>query len=180
MLEQFTWQQFLIAALVLSLIWYAVLILLFYRKKIIDAIQKKRMSGGPRIQSSYNPREQKKTESSSEEDRDALIGKTALPDGVTEVGMDLYSFAPKEDADPDADKVARLGLVPDVLEEIKTVITIIGTEGGTKEDFFSLFKLVSAKYPMMRDSPHRNYVNDYIRENVPFTLSQEDVDKLWN
>lgn len=180
MLEPFTWQQFLIAALVLSLIWYAVLILLFYRKKIIDAIQKKRMSGGPRIQSSYNPREQKETENSLEENRDALIGKIALPEGVTEVGMDLFSFAPKLDADPDADKIARLGLVPDVLEEIKTVITIVRTEGGTKDDFISLFKLISSKYPNIKDSKYRQFLDEHIWQNLPFKISQEELDNLWS
>ena len=38
MLQQFTWQQFLVATLVLTLIWYLAVILIFYRKSTINRL----------------------------------------------------------------------------------------------------------------------------------------------
>lgn len=179
MLQQFTWQQFLIAALLLSLIWYAVLILLFYRKKLNDGL-KKRLPGGPRSQSSYNPRADDEDHARTEPEANDLIGKTAQPEGVTEVEMNMFSFAPKEDIDQDQDRDARLGLIPDVLEEIKTISSILETEGGSKEDFISLFKLINSKYPGIKDSKYRQSLDEHIRQSLPFEISQEELDKLWS
>ena len=42
MLQHFTWQQFLIAALIFTAIWYVVIALLLYRKELNDFINGKR------------------------------------------------------------------------------------------------------------------------------------------
>ena len=47
MLKHFTWQQFLVAALVLSIIWYTVIILLFYRHRVQDYLSGKSKDSNP-------------------------------------------------------------------------------------------------------------------------------------
>jgi len=71
-------------------------------------------------------------------------------------------------------------VVPDVLEELKSIFYILETRQGTKADFISLFGLVSAKYPNIKGTANQQALNDYIRENVLFPMSDEELDSLWN
>ncbi len=48
------------------------------------------------------------------------------------------------------ERETQLGLVPDVLEELKSIFHILETEGGGKSDFISLFGMVSAKYAKIK------------------------------
>ncbi len=172
MLEQFTWQQFLIAAMILSLVWYAVIVLLYYRKDIAKFKSKDDHKQPERLQREWEE------ELEDEPEEDTLMGRTKEPEGVSSVPMDALRFAPKEE-DPDDYRDTALGIVPDVLEELKSIFHILENEGGTKEDFISLFALVSSKYTKIKGTPNQQALNEYIRENVLFPISDEELDQLW-
>jgi len=178
MLHFFTWQQFLIAALIFTIGWYVVIFFLFFKGKISNALPGRSKSKQPE-------RLKREWEEDLEDDPDdeSLIGKQSLPDGVSEVEMHMLGFAPKvqKDAEHDKDEYRdmELGIVPDVLEELKTIFHILEKENGKAEDFISLFSLVKAKYPKIRNTPNEEAINEYIRENLPFEISDEDLDSLW-
>jgi hypothetical protein len=173
MLHQFTWQQFLIATLIFTLAWYVVVILLFYRHKIAAILSGKSALYQPeRLQRDW----EEELEDYPEDEE--LIGKQALPDGVSEVEMHMLGFAPKVH-DENEYRDTQLGIVPDVLEELKTIFHILENENGKVEDFISLFSLVKAKYPRVRNTPNEAAINEYIRENLPFEISGEELDSLW-
>lgn len=194
MLQHFTWQQFLVAALILSLIWYGAVILVFFRKQLQEILNGKRKPAGPPEPLPHAWEEDYEDEPVND---DELMGKPALPEGMTRLSMAQFGFAPdvseteveqeanenweedfeKETTDDDRD--TRLGLLPDVLEELKTIFHILETEQGTKEDFISLFALVSSKYPKIRRTSNQRALNEYIRENVLFPISDEELDSLW-
>ncbi len=174
MLHQFTWQQFLIAALILTLVWYIAIILLYYRSKILDLF-----SAGSKLK---QPEKLKREweEELEEDDNDDLIGKQAIPEGVSEVEMHMLGFAPKVKKDiREDDQDTQLGLIPDVLEELKGIYRILEKENGNKEHFISLFKLVTSKYPKIKGTANQQALNDYIRENLSFSISDEELDNLW-
>ncbi|MHB1178812.1 MAG: hypothetical protein ACYCZO_10835 [Daejeonella sp.] len=176
MLHQFTWQQFLIAALILTLVWYIAIILLYYRTKILDLFSKKSKHKQPeKLKREWE-------EELEEDDNDDLIGRQAVPEGVSEVEMHMFGFAPiiKKETNPEHDKDTQLGLVPDVLEELKGIFRILEKENGSKEDFISLFKLVSSKYPKVKGTSNQQALNEHIRENLPFHISDEELANLWN
>src|SRR5260370_19594984 len=93
MLIHFTWQHFLVAALILYFIWYAMVILLFYRKEITDFLSGKR---GPVKPSEPLPHVwEEDLENENFEDEDNLMGKPALPEGMSRLSMSQFGFAPK-------------------------------------------------------------------------------------
>jgi hypothetical protein len=194
LLQHYTWQQFLIAALLLSLIWYAALILAFYREKIDDFLngRHKRPAHAQPVPHAW---EEDYENEYTEQEEESLMGKTALPEGMSRVSMNMFGFAPlpenSEQAhaafeenetagkrEPD-EKDTRLGIIPDVLEELKSIFHILETEQGTKADFISLFTLVSSKYPTIKGTSNQQVLNEYIRENVLFPISDEELDSLW-
>jgi len=169
MLHQITWQQYTVFVLAFLLVWYAVVWLKYFRKSANDSVQ---------------PNEHLEHRDFEDDEPEDLLGKSAEEYGVSTVDSDELNFAPDEDAfEPETTSVDETeelqGLVPDVLEEIKTVIQTVESGEGTKEDFISLFKLVSSKYPQIADSRHLEAINEWIIENVPFELTEEELYQLW-
>lgn len=198
MLHQFTWQQFLAAAMILSLIWYGAVILLFYREQIQELL-----NGKNKTKQQTEPLAHAWDEDFEEEpadDQDGLIGKSTLPNGMSKVSMNMFGFAPdisenevkadenknwetEEDFEneqtDDNGRERQQSIIPDVLEELKSIFHILETGQGTKEDFISLFALVSSKYPNIKGTSNRQALNDYICHNVLFPISNEELDSLW-
>lgn len=197
MLHQFTWQQFLVAALILSLIWYGAVILLFYRKRIQEIL-----SGIHKPENQAEPLAHAWDEGFEEEplgEEENLMGKSALPEGMARLSMGQFGFATgpgeptvkqgvnknweqKKDFENetiDDGRQRQFGLVSDVLEELKSIFHILETEQGNKEDFISLFGLVSSKYPKIKGTSNQQALNDHIRENLPFSISEEELNSLW-
>lgn len=172
MLKSFTWPEFLLASIILSLMWWAGVWLLCYRGK------GKSISPLPHS-----------WEDEVEEVFDVL-GKPALEQGASVVEAEAFSFAEgpeKEDddgevagdGDPETDKVSRLGDISDVQQEIREVCRLLAAEDGTKEDFFTLFEMLRSRYPGIAGSAAIAALNGFIREHVPFALSEEELEGLW-
>ena len=177
-LQHFSWQQFLVAALVLSLIWYVALVLALYREQLTDYLNGRRRPAATPEPLRHDWDEELAEEPFAEE---SLMGKSALPEGMSRVSMSEFGFAPVVKAPTtDEGRETKLGLIPDVLEELKSIFHILETEQGGKAEFSSLFSLVSRKYPQVRGTANERAINEYIRENVLFPISDEELSALWN
>lgn len=175
MLQQFTWQDFLIAAVIFTLVWYVAIILLYYRSEFFKFISGRNPTQPPeKLRREWE-------EEFEDDEKDNLMGKQALPEGLSEVSMSNFGFGQKgEITDEKDNKEIQLGLVPDVLEELKSIFSILKKEDGGKEDFISLFALIGSKYPNIRNTPDQHAINNYIRENLPFEMSEEELENLWS
>ncbi|HEY0054909.1 MAG TPA: hypothetical protein VGB63_06095 [Pedobacter sp.] len=172
MLQSFTWQQFLVAALVLSFIWYAVVLLVCYKRGRKGFSQEKKQSTPEPLQHYWNSKQE--FEELSEEEDD-LLGKSKLPEGVSNMGMGSFGFVKSE-----IGKEEKLGLVPDVIEELRRIFNILAKEDGNKGDFFSLLQLVKVKYSKIGSSPWVMEINQFIQEHAPFHLTNEELENLWD
>lgn len=170
MLQHFTWPQFLIAALILSLIWYIAIVLLYYRKDL------KVLLMGKEFNLQNEPLPHAWQDEVDEIHTDDLMGKPAKPEGLQTVNMNGFGFGPKDNSS----KFLQLGLVPDVLEELKTIFNILQKEDGSKSDFFSLLALTKAKHPRVGGNPNIQYITDFVRENAPFMLTKQELENLWD
>lgn len=176
MLHQFTWQQFVIAAVIFLLIWYLGVFIYCRRKssgKFSDFI-------GAKDPEKLRREWEADFDDDSESDDD-LIGKPVLPEGVSEVSMHMLGFAPKMDAHraSEDERYIQLGAMPDVIEELKGIFNILERENGSKEDFISLFALTKSKYPQLANTENLKSLNLYLTENLPFELTDEDFKRLW-
>lgn len=173
----FSWQQFLVAVLILSSIWYLVVLPLLYRRQLKDWLERK---GGKPVVMPLRREWEEELDDDPANEEDELIGKPKLPEGVSRMNMDMFGFAPDVSEDTDDSRSVQQGLVPDVIEELKSIFHVLEKEQGNKADFISLFGLVKAKYTSIRDTPSQWALNDYIRENALFPISDEELETLWN
>lgn len=173
LLKHFTWQQFLIAALILSVVWYAVIIPLVYRDGLKNLLNRKRPEtvADPRAKVWNEELEE------PEADTDDLMGESRLPDGMSKGSISMLRFAGDEVSDER--RARQQGAVPDALEELKSIFQVLEQEQGSKQDFISLFGLVKEKFSAIRGTPEQAALNEYIRENALFPISDEELDHLW-
>lgn len=175
MLQQFTWQHFLVAAMVLTVIWYAAVILIFYRRGFSGLFGKKNaVASNERLPHHW----EKGVDKLAEKDDGAepeLMGKSRLPDGVSRVTLEEISFVGDGD-----EKQQQVGLVPDVIQEIKEVFRLLASQDGNKKDFFGLMEKVRENYPKIASNPNIGSLNKFIAEHAPFHLSAEELENLWD
>lgn len=200
LLHHFTWQQFLVAATILTAVWYVVVILIFYRKKLQHLL-----NGNRKLNASVERlRHAWEDDFEDEPDADDLIGDSVLPEGMSKVSMSMFGFAPRVDepeseaeiatpetgqdvtevseAEPgeDVSRERQQRLVPDAIEELKTIFHILERDNGGKEHFIFLFARLKSKYAELRGTPSARALNGYIRENVLFPITEEELTDLWN
>lgn len=155
--QAFTWQQFLIAALVLTVAWYGTIGLLYFRAAL-SGLRK--------------PEKLKKDweEELEDEEQDELMGNAKPIAGMETIEASEISFLPKEQ---------QLGIIPDILEEFRLILHILERDGGGKAEFISLFGRVSAKYPQIKGTVNEEAINEYLWEHLPFDMTQEELEDLW-
>jgi len=194
LLQHFTWQHFLVAVTILTAVWYVAVILIFYRQQLHDFLSGKRKpaTAPEPLRHSW----QDDYEDEPDEEDNSLIGQSVLPEGMTKVSMSMFGFAPKVDGQLTEPELkaketddAGIGLhesreiqqrlVPDAIEELKSIFYILERDNGDKEHFVSLFALVKNKYAAMRDTPSQRALNEYIRQNASFAVSDEELNNLW-
>ena len=170
MLQQFTWPEFLIAALLLTIVWYLGVIAIFYQSELI-AFLSGRKDGKAKQETLSHTWE---ADPEFTEESSALVGVSRLPGGMSTVSMNGFGFSRSEDAKED-----QVGLVPDVLEEVKSAFKLLSKEDGNKKDFLRLMRLVSERYPKIGSNPNIGYINEFIADHAPFHLSAEELENLW-
>lgn len=177
MLQQFSWTNFLIFFAIFSALWYLMLALTVYSKETFELIS--RSNHAPTILIPTNPQgEQEGRETTA----DQIMGKSKMPEGLEVVSMSALNFSVAGDSAYSLDEVKsdQLGLVPDVLQEIREIFAILAKEDGTKQDFFSLAAKISEKYGRIGSSPNIDQINGFIRDHAPFAVTMEELEQLWD
>jgi hypothetical protein len=172
MLHQVSWPQFLVAALGLSLVWYAALFLFFFRgRKGCRVSGKKRLDF---LSAALLP--QDREQAAGDLPEADLVGRPRWPEGMSRIGSHELLFGGSETGEA-LDKGTQLGVIPDLLRELQDIFRALETEQGSKQDFFEWFGLVRARFPGLNGTPA---IHAYIREHVLFPLSDAELDALWD
>ncbi|SOD13894.1 hypothetical protein [Pedobacter xixiisoli] len=152
--QNFSWQDFLLVAVLLSVLWYGLVWLFFFRKK-------------PVVVGDANRYDEEERSALVEEE---LLGKPVLAEGEKVVSSNDFGFS-------EPDQVEQLGVVADVQEQIKVSCRELESNLAKKEEFLSVLAGVLASYPVSLAA--RLPLEDFIREQLPFFISEEELDGLW-
>lgn len=181
MLQGFSWQQFLVAALVLTLLWYAVVLLVCYRGFLFGLFSG---SGGtvrglPKVTMVNEFRkggadDDGASAAAGGQAEEGLMGLAKLPEGMSVVGEGDFGFAGME-----VDREAQVGLVPDVLQELKGIFEWLANNDGSKRDFLERMAVLVVDFPKLSSHPALGRLNAYVVEHAPFHLTAEELEDLW-
>ncbi|MBC6112809.1 hypothetical protein ACFOG5_19455 [Pedobacter fastidiosus] len=176
MLQQFTWQHFLVATLVLTLIWYLAVILLFYREEFFGLITRKKIDGSDNRLPHRWEKGVDQLDVNIEEEPE-LMGASKLPEGMSLTTSDAFGFSGGISEDS---KMEQVGLVPDVLQELKAVFAKLSQNDGNKRDFLEMMAEVREKFPKLVFNPNIGKINGFISEHAPFHLSAQELEDIWD
>lgn len=155
MLNQFTWQQFLIAALIFSLLWLLIVLVLFYRKELFAFISKKPKDEVEPLthawQNDYEPAPD-----------EGLLGKSALPEGVYIVEQDEFGFKQPELDTGTNDEL----LQADVFDLMERVKPFLGDASLDKGDFIGLVNEQVRDYHRLLESTLLDSFYELLAEQV--------------
>ncbi|WP_165499747.1 hypothetical protein [Pedobacter frigidisoli] len=105
----------------------------------------------------------------------ALMGTSKLPDGVEVKSSSQVAFsASKSDGRYD-----QVGLVADVVQELKVVFLELEKRAGNKKDFFRLLERVKQEYGPLGGHPSVGALTGFVVERASFHLTADEVDNLW-
>jgi len=176
MLQQFSWTQFLLTSSLLSLIWYAGVLMTAYRTEFFSFFQSRSLG------SAEQPIPIDTGEELAGEIEHDLMGPSKLPEGMEKVSMSTVAFAP---GTGNADSLDRfhddqIGLIPDLIWELKEIFELMAKQDGNKADFLRLIHMLSEKYGRIASNPNISQVNNFIRDHAPFALSLAELEDLWS
>lgn len=177
MLQQFSWTTFLVFFAVLSALWYLVLLLTVFRKDAIAFL-----SGAASKSSIGSVSDTVSSEQQPDSLEQEIMGKSKMPEGLEVVSMAALSFSVRENSSgiDENHKSDQLGLVPDVIQELKEIFGILEKEDGSKQDFFALAAMISEKYGRIGSNPNIGRINEFIRDHAPFAVTLEELEYLWD
>jgi hypothetical protein len=174
MLHNCTWQAFLIAAVVFSLVWLAVILLLFYRKELNAFLSGK-------VEKPVEPLRHAWADDFEAVPDEGLMGKPALQDGVSVLEQDEFSFAPSEFKESNENAGADELLQSDVFDLMENIKPLLGNKVLGKEDFIDQVNDYVHGYSKLVKSPLLDSVYELICEQVnasdllEFELSAEEL-----
>jgi len=184
-LHQFTWQHFLVAAAVLTLVWYGFLLISWYLKGKrgggADPAAVSRSAGSPAdLSSGPLPHQWERGVDVLVGEEEELMGRAQEVPGLSRVSMSDIRFAVPEVVYPVGDQQGFLqGTVADFLEELKPVFDYAARYRKGLLTFLEHLEALLARYPEIRQSPNWQDVLAHIvelgREQLPFELRIADV-----
>jgi len=165
----------------LDLVWYGFVILVFYRKEL------NRLFGVVEDSSALNP-VPNRSRQSGEPDRarqgqkvvceaakHSLMGVSKLPEGVEVLSSSQVAFS----GGGPGDRYDQVGLVADVVQELKLVFAELEASGGGKVEFLRRVAQIKEDFGELVGHPSLGAINGFIRERALFPVSDAELDELW-
>lgn len=166
---------------VLNLVWYVFVGLVFYRAEVMVFLGRGAGGGDPAGRGG-SPKAQPSGRATNtgderiEQEVDAaLMGSPRLPDGVEVKNSAQVSFSA-----PDVEgKYGQVGLVADVVQELKEIFSQLEQNAGDKKDFFRLLGKLKEEYGPLGGHPSVGALTGFVLENVSFHLGEDEIANLW-
>lgn len=198
---QITWQHFFLFVVFTASFYYLCILLVFFRKEVISVFRRRSFDRNSATGESGNMADilGPVAPNASEEIIEAHVIRFAEDEQIAK-SIDVAGRSGEEKGRTDqaersserlrterqtsaggADTQLLLGSIPDFLSELKTLLSI--SRDATKEDFFSLFRLICSKYSGIGESHFREVVNLFIiseaKDQLPFLLTSEELNRYW-
>lgn len=184
MFNAFSWSEFFSLIAIVTVGYYAVAGVIFFQREIKN-----------RFTSPSGEKDNKTTSVESRSDADLIerIEATKVP--LSDQRSALTSseeilFADTEEAldeiQPVQSKPAELavGTIPDLLEEIKTVMTQLSTADVDTAELTTIFETLLARYPQLRNTPYQETISVFIhelsKENLNAAIPLQQVRTWWS
>ncbi|WP_192822759.1 hypothetical protein [Rufibacter sp. LB8] len=168
MLHTFTWTQYCLTVGTALFLYYLVFLYRFYRSRLRERLA--------RVKSSLQGRTSLAATQPPSGQEGEVMGPAAPAPGVSYSTSAQLRFAFPGQM-PQQDQL--LTQVPEILQEFRSIGEVLDKEAGTREDLPFLLQAVKLRYPEITDSPHLPALLANLREQLPFEVSAQELEILW-
>lgn len=183
MFDSFSWDDFLLLAILALTGYYVIAVVFFYRREV-SMSAKSFKNPSPLIE---------RPDLNETNIGGGFLGK-ARPDipppseHVTTTPSDLLQFAEQKGSNGDEPHKGQqdallIGAVADLLEETKTLVQVIADCEGDKGESIPMFQALLAKYPHIADTKFRAPINMYLleecKQQCDFEMAIGEIDSWW-
>ncbi|MGC3947983.1 MAG: hypothetical protein QM762_26320 [Chryseolinea sp.] len=187
MFYSISWQTYLTLAVSFLVAYYCITGLLLYYREIIQFIKQHRIPTTP-----LTPNQK---ESLIPDPPTEIIGPhsssatTKLP--IATVDSDEIIVAASENSNSPQSELSKLsdpgsiivGSIADLLNELKTLISLFAEYGSPKAECASLFAACFQKYPHLKGTTYQHAISAYVceesKDHLQFALTLDDVQQWW-
>lgn len=184
MLNQFSWQEFFIAALVIGISYYTIASILLFHKEIITFFKGK---SSIRLQPSITsladdvPTVTEENETIIPSSPEEGYSGQDLPD-ESERSEPIEVVAPDEQYDS-TDASILIGVVSDLLAEIKSVFLVCSENKTVRQEILRFIRLLLRRYNSLAQSEYKDSITLYIyhawNEHIGLPVDLNEVRHCW-
>lgn len=164
MLTHVSWNQFLLTIALVLLLYYTIVLLLCFRQTLATWLKKALRRTGAKQQLAASQ----------------VMGSTAPAVADT---ADIRLASPVPESSTPAPDTGAPQFMADLLRELQTLLDTTRQTPLEKGEFFTLLRLVAAKYnpglPAYLQDQVSSFLLEKTQENFPFALSPADLQELW-
>lgn len=184
MLSSISWKEFITALLALVGIYYAIALLILYRKELIALISRR---SGMKNEAAF---------ASTSSDTHSMMGKTVednhpASSHMTHENAEAIVYAPSDElpdevgsSDFEQQQLILSGQLSELIDGIKTTCSDIARHEVDRPQALTMFNQLLSRYPRLKESLYRESITDYIYSMTqpPFTapLSMQDIQRAWD
>jgi hypothetical protein len=185
MFAPITWEDFLIATLVLMAAYYCIIGLLFFRKEILFVFQARGRKGIPSTTSTHDIVRHDGSIMGAIQ-KDTVDTKLRVSEVVaSEITIDDSSNEPEtiQTVRERTDDALLIGSVADLLHEIKILVLQMAERSSESEEVQSLIRVLLQRYPYLAQTTFQHAITVYICEEIKthlhFQLTTIEVMSWW-
>lgn len=186
MLQSFSWSNYFTLILGLTIIYYSIVLLLYYRKEVkyYSRSGLKDFFSGRRSSQPVNK------DASNLKESEIVSGQRpaseyAVPEqeGNLENGLWISKLEFKKNNLAESDDARLFSLVHDLMDEISQELKTASHNRYVKEELIMALQSIVSQYPMLKDSAFGRHINDFIAVESSKTcsvfLEGDELDRLW-
>jgi hypothetical protein len=184
MFSSITWEVFFSTVLLAVGVYYFISTVLLFHKEITGLFKAK--SDGPIHREHHGQEEVNETEAiigAVSHEENWLTHRTSLVDSEDVRMAETDTHEMPDTIQAPGEQELLNGTIADLMQEIKTLLQLIGEYKSSKEECAELFGALFQKYPLLKDTSYQRAINQHICEEnkaqFSFDIQPLDVRSWW-
>ncbi|MBE7172871.1 MAG: hypothetical protein INR73_20005 [Williamsia sp.] len=186
MLHSFSWSDYIVFVLGLTLLYYSIVLLLYYKKEVKNLLNARFTEHPSYGRNNGQVVNQIIPQMSKESDEHINIPESesaVLEEDDLLKGLWLSEPENKESSYAESDNSMLFPLVHDLINEIGQVLKTAAHKHYLKQELITALQITVSKYPMLDDTAFRISINNFLatesRKLCSVFLSDDELERLW-
>ena len=186
MLHSFSWSDYIVFALGMTLLYYSIVLMLYYRKEVKKLFKDRFTEHHAHGRNNGQPVNQIISKMSNESGGNIDVPESEFAgqeEDILSSGLELSEPEMKESSLAESDSSRLFPIVHDLMHEIGQVLKTAAHKHYIKQELITALQISVLKYPMLDDTTFKISINKFLatesRKLCSVFLSDDELERLW-